>query len=114
MTDTGWYECPKKSAYSMEYYGSSWELRYMEELENDDSVSKWTKNHGIRIPYVIDGKHVTYVPDFLVEKSDGEVQLVEMKAFNMINSQVTIQKRKFAKKWCADRGMAYSLITKYQ
>ncbi len=109
------YEDPKKSPYTLEYYDSSWEEEYMKELENDDSVSKWTKNHGLRIKYfTTDNKFKTYVPDFLVEKTDGQIELVEMKGTHLLKNPNTLKKIEFAKKWCTTRGITYRIISKYQ
>ena len=115
MTNIGVFENPKKSAYSIEYYDSSWELEYMKELENDVSVSKWTKNHGIRINYFdSQNKFRTYNPDFLVENSDGTVQLVEMKGEHLLKNPDTQKKMEYGKKWCEARGMKYRIVSKYQ
>ena len=46
------YNVPKKSPYSCELYDSDFERQFMDELEKDPKVKKWTKNHSIRIPYV--------------------------------------------------------------
>ena len=109
------FEDPKKSPYTLEYYDSSWEQEYMKELEGDDSVSKWTKNHGLRIKYFnADNKFKTYVPDFLVEKTDGSIELVEMKGTHLLKNPDTMKKIEFAKKWCEARKMKYRIISKYQ
>lgn len=115
LTKTGIFECPKKSAYSIEYYDSSWEFEYMQELESDPNISKWTKNHGLRIAYYTeDNKHKTYEPDFLVEKTNKTIELVEMKGTHLLKNPNTKRKSEYAKKWCADRGIKYRLISKYQ
>ena len=115
MTKIDALENPKKSPYSLEYYDSSWELEYMKELENDDSIAKWTKNHGIRISYFSeDSKFRTYNPDFLVENTDGSIELVEMKGQHLLKNPNTAQKMEFAKKWCDARGIKYRIISKYQ
>ncbi len=115
MSKHGYYENPKKSAYSIEYYDSSWEYDYMKELEDDDTVEKWTKNHGIRIPYWNDDKKYKYYkPDFLVEKIGGAIELVEMKGRHMLKTSNTQIKMEYAKKWCEARGIQYRLISKYQ
>ena len=109
------YEDPKKSPYTLEYYDSSWELEYMKELEEDESVAKWTKNHGLRIKYFnTENKFKTYVPDFLVEKMDRKIELVEMKSTHLLKNPDTQKKMEFAKKWCAARGITYRIISKYQ
>lgn len=115
MTMIDALEDPKKSPYSLEYYDSSWELEYMKELENDKTTAKWTKNHGIRIPYFTeDNKFKTYNPDFLVEKTDGTIEIVEMKGRHLLKSPNTKRKAEYAKKWCEARGIQYRLISKYQ
>ena len=52
---------------SDEYYHSSYELNRMIELDNDVNVIFWTKKHSIRIPYIVNNKSRTYIPDFLIE-----------------------------------------------
>ncbi len=104
-----------KSPYNLEYYDSSWELEFMKELEEDDTVTKWTKNHGIRIPYFTeDNKFKTYNPDFLVEYEDGRIELVEMKGEHLVNNPNTRRKMEFAKKWCSPRNIKFRIYSKYQ
>jgi len=111
----GDYQDIKKSPYNLEFYEGSWELEYMKELENDVRVTKWTKNHGIRIPYFTpDNKFKTYNPDFLVEYEDGRIELVEMKAEHQLDTQITRKKMEYAKKWCQARKIKYRIISKYQ
>ena len=58
-------------------------------LENSDEVAKWTKNHGIRIPYFnIDDKLAHYIPDFLIEYKNGEQEIVEIKGGQFIHSSI--------------------------
>lgn len=115
MSKHGVFNEPKKSAFSIEYFDSSWEYDYMNELEKDDSVTKWTKNHGIRIPYLADdNKYKYYNPDFLIEKKDGTIELVEMKSEHMLKTPNTQRKAEYAKKWCDERKMKYRLISRYQ
>ena len=101
---------PKKSAFSVEYYQSEPELRFMEFLENENDVVKWTKNHGIRIPYQnLNGGIARYTPDFLIEYRDGTQELVELKGRHMINNTITQMKSKAAIEWCKKRGIKYTL-----
>ena len=111
----------KKSPYSIEWWDSKWELEYMKELESDKEdgaiTIKWTKNHGIKIPYFTENKKFkTYRPDFLVETTDTEkpIQLVEMKGTHLIKNPDTKRKIDAGKKWCDARGMKYRIISKYQ
>jgi len=119
MAKTSVFENPEKSPYSIEYCHSSWEEQYMKELESDtddgaDTV-KWTKNHGLRIKYFdSENKFKTYVPDFLVEKADGSIELVEMKGTHLLKNPDTKKKIEFAKKWCEARKIKYRIISKWQ
>ena len=110
MSD-GIYKAPKKSPYSCEIYNSYFERQFMDELEKDPKVKKWTKNHGISIPYGnIDGKVAHYNPDFIVEYADGAQELIEIKGKNML-TEITKRKQKAAKEWCEKRDIKYRLIT---
>lgn len=115
MSKYGYYEDPEKSAYSIEYYEFGWEYEYMKELEGDDTVIKWTKNHGIRIPYFdeSENKFKNYNPDFLVEKTDSAIELVEIKGKHLLKTPNTKRKAEAAKKWCDARGIKYRLISRY-
>ena len=110
MSD-GIYKAPKKSPYSCEIYDSDFERQFMDELERDPKVKKWTKNHGISIPYGnIDSKVAHYNPDFIVEYVDESQELIEIKGKNML-TEITKRKQKAAKEWCEKRGIKYRLIT---
>ena len=110
MSD-GVYKAPKKSPYSCEIYNSEFERQFMDELEKDPKVKKWTKNHGINIPYInIDSKVAHYNPDFIVEYGDGTQELIEIKGKNML-TEITKRKQKAAKEWCEKRDIKYRLIT---
>ena len=99
---TGWYT---RVDGTQEWYDSSYELTQMQEY--DRLGVKWTKKHGIRIPYVDEhGRPTFYVPDFLVE--DGPVKsLVEVKGW-MRASVVT--KAKVAIDFCKTHGYKYFLL----
>lgn len=110
MAINGVYKEPKKSAYSVEYYESDPERQYMEFLEKSDEVAKWTKNHGVRIPYFKpDDTIAHYIPDFLVEYKNGDQEIVEIKGGHMINSEITRRKSQAAMEWCKKRGIKYTL-----
>jgi hypothetical protein len=111
-SERGEFDDPKKSPYNFEYYDSSWELELMNELENDQQVVKWTKNHGIVIPYWDeDGKLRGFKPDFLIEKTDGSKELTEIKGKHLLPQF----KRKMdaAQEWCKARKMSFRVISKY-
>ncbi len=106
----GVYKNPKKSAWSVEYYDSNPEREFMDFLEDEQSVAKWTKNHGIRIPYQnLDGGVARYTPDFLIEYTDGTQELVEIKGGHLINNPINQKKSKAGKEWCKRRGIKYTM-----
>ena len=112
-SERGDFENPKKSAYSVERYDSSWELEYMEKLERDKTVAKWTKNHGITIQYITEAGNVRgYRPDFLVELTDGSKELREIKGGQFLENPDTKRKHEAAKSWCEKRGMRFIVVTK--
>lgn len=112
-SERGDFEKPKKSAYSVERYDSSWELQYMKKLEADKTVAKWTKNHGISIQYVTEAGNVRgYRPDFLVELVDGRKELHEVKSGQYLQNPDTKRKHEAARNWCRKRGMNFVVITK--
>jgi len=112
-SERGDLENPKKSAYSVERYDSSWELAYMRRLERDKTVAKWTKNHGITIQYVTEAGNVRgYRPDFLVERIDESKELHEVKGGQYLQNPDTQRKHEAARNWCRRRGMRFVVITK--
>jgi TnsA endonuclease-like protein len=111
--ERGDFENPKKSAYSVERYDSSWEHEYMKRLDKDRTVVKWTKNHGIAIQYVTEAGNVRgYHPDFLIERGDGRKELHEIKGGQYLQNPDTIRKHEAAKNWCTKRAMSFLVVTK--
>jgi hypothetical protein len=90
-----------------EYYQSSYELIRMKQLDN--SGERWTKKHGIVIPYMNRNKKQRYIPDFLVNNSIIE----EVKPSVLINSVCfnNKEKIKYAKKFCKKNGYSFRIIT---
>jgi hypothetical protein len=108
----GEYWGPQKSPYNFERYQSDLERRMMERLDVDPTVVKWMKRHGISIPWVDVQKHMRrYVPDFIVEYTDGRRALIEVKDPSRIDSDEVRRKRKAAEIWCKRRGMEYIVAT---
>lgn len=108
----GIFENPKKSPFSIEKYDDGWEKEYMEQLEADSEVIKWTKNHNIKIPYVDDaGYKKHFEPDFLVEKADGKKEIHEVKGGHLMNRETQL-KMNAAKLFTQSRNMVFRLITK--
>ena len=114
-SEHGEYENAKKSAYSLEFFDSLWERDYMIKLEDDTNIKKWTKNHGIRIPYFDnDGKYHTFSPDFPIEAVEGSVEIHEIKGTHLLSNPITKKKFEAASKWCKDRKMNFKLISRHK
>lgn len=102
----------QKSPYNFERYESNLELFMMEKLDGDPIVAKWMKRHGVTIPWVDVQKHMRrYVPDFLVEYTDGRKALIEVKDPSRLDTDEVKRKRKAAEMWCKRRGMEYVVAT---
>lgn len=102
----------KKSPDGKENYDSALEREYMVELERDSAVIKWTKNHGIKVPYKILGFTRHYLPDFLVEYKDGHKEIHETKGLPLLLWLSTKLKREAAEKYFEELGLKYKIITK--
>ena len=108
----GQFDDPKKSPYNFERYQSDMERKMMERLEADPVVRRWMKRHGISIPWIDGQKHQRrYVPDFLVEYSDGRKALIEVKDPSRMDSDDVKRKRKAAEMWTKQRHMEYVIAT---
>jgi len=111
-SERGEFEETKKSPYSFEYCDSSWELELMKKLEKDESVKKWTKNHGIIIPYWDENTKLRgFKPDFLIEKEDGTKEIIEIKGRHLLPQFK--KKMAAAQEWCKARKMSFRVISKY-
>lgn len=112
ISKRGIFESPSKGPYSFERYDSDLERKMMVRLESDPEVSKWQKRHGISIPWIDShGRRCNYRPDFLVEYSDGQKLLIEVKNPALFDSPAVLRKRSAAQEWCRRRGMTYELAT---
>jgi hypothetical protein len=107
----------KKSprAQDSERYDSGWELQYMQELELDPLVKRWTRHHGLRIPYrKWWGGNGHYEPDFLVEIEGGEKEIREVKGTHLLADLNTRKKFQAGEAFCRQRGMVFKVVTKTQ
>lgn len=100
-----------KSPYNFEEFQSDIERKMMLKLEADTHVTKWTKRHGITIPWLDSQKHMRrYFPDFLVEYEDGAIKLIEAKDKSRADTDEVKKKRKAAELWCKRRNMEYIVM----
>lgn len=111
----GWAKGWKKSARGAagEWFDSYWEVQYMDELDRDPIVLKWTRHHGLQISYrKWWGGNGRYEPDFLVEIVDGEKEIREVKGEHLFRDANTARKLKAGELFCRQRGMKFRVVTK--
>ncbi len=70
------------------YYGSSYELRCIYLLENDDSVASFSRANTF-----IDRDKRYRNPDLLVNYIDGKVEIIEVKAEKVLANHIEVQKQ---------------------
>lgn len=111
----GWSKGWKKSTRGTagEWFDSYWEVQYMDELDRDPMVLKWTRHHGLQIPYrKWWGGQGRYEPDFLVEIAGGEKEIREVKGEHLFQDANTAWKLKAGEAFCRQRGMKFRVVTK--
>lgn len=65
-----------------EWFHSSFEMNFMNFLNNHPKVEYWTKNHKIRIDYTYNNKSCYYIPDFLVKfNNNPQLSILELKGY---------------------------------
>lgn len=111
----GWSKGWRKSTRGAagEWFDSYWEVQYMGELERDPMVVRWTRHHGLQIPYrKWWGGQGRYEPDFLVEVVGGDKEIREVKGEHLFRDANTARKLKAGDAYCRQRGMKFRVVTK--
>lgn len=110
-------------------YRSSWELKFMTNLDEHPSILKWA-SESIRIPYInpLKADRISeYVPDFMIQYVDAAgkqyVELIEIKpssqttlegagrsASNQLAVAVNAAKWEQAQAWCAQKGIRFRVL----
>jgi len=112
-------------------YRSSWELKFMNFLDEHPSVKQWA-SESISIQYInpVVGKTKSYVPDFFIIYEDAsgnrKGELVEIKPHkettleaagrsqkNQIQAVVNQAKWKAAKDFCDRNGIGFRVVTEH-
>jgi len=107
----GWKKSPRGK--TGERFDSSWELQYMDELDRDPLVARWTRHHSLRIPYrKWWGGRGHYEPDFMAELVDGTKELREVKGGHLFADMNTARKLRAGDQFCRERGMTFRVVTK--
>lgn len=98
-----------------EPYDSAWERDYMLLLDADPTVKRWERCRSLRIPYKkANGKRGFYNPDFIVERTDGQKELHEVKGDHLLAAPDTQGKLAAGEGFCRKRGMVFKVITRRQ
>lgn len=98
-------------------YRSSWELRAIERLERDPTVTSF-KFEPVRIPYFYQAQNDEisrqrhYVPDFLIDYTDGSRLLVEVKPDCHVSAAINVAKAAAARELCEEMGWQFKFWTK--
>lgn len=109
-------------------YRSSWELVFMQFLDNNDNITHWA-SEAIKIPYrhPFTGKQTIYVPDFFVVYNNkhgqriAEVVEIKPKKQSLIESKAASAKDKMivainhakwaaANAYCKQQGFVFRVI----
>lgn len=110
-------------------YRSSWELKFMNFLDENPSIKNWA-SESIAIPYKnpIENKTKSYVPDFFIVYEDINkklhAEIVEIKPHketsfeaagkntrNQVQAAINQAKWSAAKNFCDRQGMQFRIIT---
>lgn len=86
-------------------YDSLIEYLRMKMLDMDENVISWTKRHGIKIPYILNGIQKYYVPDFLINNSIIE----ELKGYEEQNKKMA--KLTILKSYCKNNNFKCNILT---
>lgn len=89
------------------FYRSSYEKIFLEKIILDDSIIKVTSS-PFKIKYN-ECKH--YIPDFLIEKTDGTKILIEVKPSSQINTYVNQLKFDAAIEFCNQLNIEFKVFT---
>ena len=119
--DSAEYLCHKDRSFHVDHYcfDSGPEKIYFDKALRDTSVAKvWFTGmfkHGqseFFIPYIDPETYTlrSYYPDFLVKKTDGNYQVVEVKGDNKIDNAVVVAKKEAAESLTRASQMTYVLL----
>jgi len=108
---TGTHVSPKTGQHCK--YRSGWELAYLLHLDANPDVVGY-RYEDVRIPYVSNtrtGRVRYYWPDFLVQRTDGQQLLVEIKPKRKLDQAKVQKKLKAAALWCKAHGVTLVVMT---
>ena len=86
-------------------YDSMTELALMLIFDKNEDV--WRKNISLKIPYEYEGKHRSYIPDFIL----GEDEKVVIEVKGSMDRPEVPTKFAAAEKWCEEHGKTFKLVS---
>lgn len=92
------------------YYASSYEQKALNILETSSQVANFDRYKG-RVPYIkpSTGLEHNYIPDFMVEMTDGSTKVVEVKAKWQLSEIDTRAKLEQAEKYFNEQGVKFEV-----
>jgi len=112
-------------------YRSSWELVFMQFLDNNPGIQQWS-SESVQIPYrdPLTNKQTIYVPDFLISYIDKNqkkhVELIEIKPanqtlrekvgknpYNQAQFVKNMAKWAAASSWCQQQGIKFRILNEH-
>lgn len=103
------YSSPKNGNVEV-YLRSSYEVKFAQMLDESDDVVCW-EHEPFRIPYLFKGSTHNYVPDFLINRTNNERELVEVKPAVLCDSAVVQAKESAARAWCDQSGVSFRIVS---
>lgn len=93
----------------LERYDSSYELRRFEVLDSSPLVKTWTKKHKLKLGYKSFGSWHKYIPDILIQLTDGSKILEEIKG-HIFDKRQFMKKNRAALAYCTLRGWKFRTV----
>lgn len=93
------------------YYMSSWEKKFLEEFDSDDSVKEIFSPNPIQYTNPLDGKIHSYLPDIGLILDDNSVIIIEVKPLVYMDDIIVSAKRKKCIEYCKRYGYSYVTLT---
>ena len=92
------------------FFRSGLELKFIKHLEKNPKVRKY-KAESLQIEYSFNGGTHNYIPDILVEYTDGKIELWEIKPKSQTKWDKNIAKWKAANIYCQKRSWEFIVMT---
>lgn len=92
------------------HYRSSYELEAYQLLDSFPEVLEYSIE-SVAIPYYSEGILHHYFPDIIVTSKSGKKFMIEIKAFDFINTEINRQKFIEARKYCKLNNIKFLVIT---